>query len=152
MCLSWVCADVCWGCVPVCCVLLCMCIAGLQWLLYNFAGAVHRYYESRRRLFLDSQPERVERARTTRRNSKNKALRKQVWDTHLVNFLLSVIISICHTHSRMTGERGYWRGIRSENGGHRLTTGSWRMKVMLMMSSVSINWHGVQKVHNTPIF
>ena len=25
-----------------------------------FSGAVHRYYESRRRLFLDSQPERAE--------------------------------------------------------------------------------------------
>jgi len=76
----WVCADVCWGCVPVCCVsiLLCMCIAGLQWLFYNFAGAVHCYYESRRRFFLNSQPEWVERARMTRRNSKNKALRKQV--------------------------------------------------------------------------
>ena len=71
LCACLECADVGRGCVPVLSVqmyvgvvflcamsvLLCMCIAGLQWLFYNFAGAVHRYYESRRRRFLDSQPE-----------------------------------------------------------------------------------------------
>lgn len=41
-------------------------------------GAVHRFYESRRRLFNDQQPGRVEAANKTKKNSKLTALRKQV--------------------------------------------------------------------------
>ena len=51
-------------------------------------GAVHRYYESRRRLFLDCQPERVEEAKKTKKNSKNTALRKQVSSTNALSELL----------------------------------------------------------------
>ena len=43
-----------------------------------YTGAVHRFYESRRRLFNDEQPGRVEAANTTKKNSKQTVLRKQV--------------------------------------------------------------------------
>ena len=41
-------------------------------------GAIHRYYESRRRLFNDDQPNRIEAARKTRLRSRSIAFRKQV--------------------------------------------------------------------------
>ena len=56
-----------------------VCIAlWLRMSFFSHTGAIHRYYESRRQLFLDSQPERAERAKITRQSSNNKALRKQV--------------------------------------------------------------------------
>ena len=46
--------------------------------MYYIVGAVHRFCESRRRLFNDEQPGRVEAANKTKKNSKLTALRKQV--------------------------------------------------------------------------
>ena len=46
------------------------------------------YYESRRRLFSDSQPERVEKARVTQQNSKKKVLRKEVFKSKVEVFNL----------------------------------------------------------------
>ena len=46
--------------------------------MYHIVGAVHRFYESRRRLFNDQQPDRMEAANRTKKNSKRTALRKQV--------------------------------------------------------------------------
>ena len=43
-----------------------------------YSGAVHRFYESRRRLFNDEQPGRVEAANATKKKSKQTTLRKQV--------------------------------------------------------------------------
>ena len=43
-------------------------------IILHCTGAVHRFYESRRRLFLDFQPERVDEAKRTHQNSKNTAL------------------------------------------------------------------------------
>jgi len=39
---------------------------------------VHRYYESRRRKFNDSQPHRLEKAKMTKKNQSKKYLRTQV--------------------------------------------------------------------------
>ena len=58
--------------------LVCVCTC-IVTVIVTITGAVHRYYESRRQLFIDSQPERIEVARRTRQNSKNKALQKQVY-------------------------------------------------------------------------
>ena len=44
----------------------------------TFAGAVHRYYESRRRLYNDSRPTRIEIAQIAKRTSKKKEKRKRV--------------------------------------------------------------------------
>ena len=41
-------------------------------------GAVHRYYESRRRLFNDSQPNRVPIVERNKKNAKKKAFQKRV--------------------------------------------------------------------------
>ena len=49
---------------------LCMCLC--------YVGAVHRYYESRRRLYNDSKPNRVDRARKYKHVSKKKETRKWV--------------------------------------------------------------------------
>ena len=46
--------------------------------MYYIVGAVHRFYESRRRLFNDEQSGRVEAANKAKKNSKLTALRKQV--------------------------------------------------------------------------
>ena len=43
-----------------------------------YVGAIHRYYESRRRLFNDEQPSRREAARETKSKSRKTAFRKQV--------------------------------------------------------------------------
>lgn len=50
----------------------------LKYLHRPFPGSVHRYYESRRRLFNDSQPRRRETAKKTKIKSRKQALRKQV--------------------------------------------------------------------------
>ncbi len=42
------------------------------------SGAVHRYYESRRRLFNDEQPGRRDVAREMKVQSKKKALQRKV--------------------------------------------------------------------------
>ncbi|CAI8044653.1 hypothetical protein GBAR_LOCUS24753, partial [Geodia barretti] len=42
--------------------------------------AVHRYYESRRRLFNDIQPGRLHIARKTKKKSRNKAHRKLLYE------------------------------------------------------------------------
>ena len=54
------------------------CVPWVIFLLFPVIGAVHRYYESRRRLFNDSQPSRLEKAQISKCNSKKLALRKQV--------------------------------------------------------------------------
>ena len=41
-------------------------------------GAIHRYYESRRRLFNDSQPNRRAKAKEVVRSSKKHKLRQRV--------------------------------------------------------------------------
>ena len=41
-------------------------------------GAVHRYYESRRRLFNDDKLSRIEKAKETKLKSKKKSYRKTV--------------------------------------------------------------------------
>ena len=46
--------------------------------------AVHRYYESRRRLFNDSQPSRVVKSKEAKKNSKKQSLRKQVQNNNMV--------------------------------------------------------------------
>lgn len=45
---------------------------------YIVVGAVHQYYESRWYLFNDKQPDRVETARNTMKNSNHTTLQKQV--------------------------------------------------------------------------
>ena len=44
----------------------------------NILGAVHRYYESRRRLFNDSQPQRREKATQVKRTSQKRKLQQRV--------------------------------------------------------------------------
>ena len=51
---------------------VCLCLYAIKLFIYNI-GAVHRYYESRRRLFNDSQPSRVEKAH----ESKQKIVAKK---------------------------------------------------------------------------
>ena len=58
--------------------LLCMCGDYTCFFAIISPGAVHRYYESRRRLFNDIQPGRLHIARETRKKSRNKARRKLV--------------------------------------------------------------------------
>ena len=45
---------------------------------YAYKGSVHRYYESRRRLFNDSKPERVEVALQVQMDARRKERRKRV--------------------------------------------------------------------------
>lgn len=47
-------------------------------MIFNHAEAVHRYYESRRRLFNDSKPERIEKAQEGKGKYKKQVLRKRV--------------------------------------------------------------------------
>ena len=54
--------------------------------------AVHRYYESRRRLFNDEQPSRIEAAKKTRLKSRAVALRKQVYRNYTFIYL-AVLLS-----------------------------------------------------------
>ena len=46
--------------------------------VYCSVEAVHRYYESRKRIFNDNQPHRLEAAQTAKRTSRRRALQKQV--------------------------------------------------------------------------
>ena len=66
--------------------------------IFNHTEAVHCYYESRRRLFNDSKPERIEKAQEGKRKYKKQVLRKRVStektfftevDKYLVNVLSS---------------------------------------------------------------
>lgn len=48
-------------------------------MYYNFfVEAVHRFYESRRRIFNDGKPERKESAEKSKRSSKKRERRKRV--------------------------------------------------------------------------
>ena len=64
------------------CVLNVIILQVLCWLFpsYTFmsVGAVHQYYESRRRLFNDSRPGRRESAKKARHSARKKELRKRV--------------------------------------------------------------------------
>ena len=43
-----------------------------------YIEAVHRYYESRRRIFNDDKPERKEKAMKSKKDSRKKGRRKKV--------------------------------------------------------------------------
>ena len=57
-----------------------------------YTGAVHRFYESRRRLFNDGQPGRVEAAIATKKNSKQAVLRKQVIVVLLIEYCMCGLV------------------------------------------------------------
>ena len=59
------------------CVNPCECIKNFLFLI----AAVHRYYESRRRLFNDKQPSRIHQVRKVQRETKKRLLRKKVLAT-----------------------------------------------------------------------
>ena len=69
-----------------------------RFLYYSFlTEAVHRYYESRRRLFNDNQPSRLEKAKESKKNSKKQSLRKQVFVYHFVCCTVSdLFVSLIH--------------------------------------------------------
>ena len=56
--------------------LCCTCMQ-LGYYFYT-TGAIHRYYESRRRLFNDSRPVRRDKAAATKVRSRKQSLRKKV--------------------------------------------------------------------------
>ena len=59
--------------------------------MLHIIGAIHRYYESRRRLFNDEQPNRREAARETKSKSRKTAFQKQV----CVSMYVCVCVRAC---------------------------------------------------------
>ena len=70
---------------------------------YNYTGAVHRFFESRRRLFNDDQPGRMQSANETKKNSKRTALRKQVTYS-AINYTLVVIKYVNNESGKHEGQ------------------------------------------------
>ena len=57
-------------------------------------GAIHRYYESRRRLFNDSRPARREKAAETRVKARKQSLRRKVGEIFVVCYLCTFCLAI----------------------------------------------------------
>lgn len=56
--------------------------------MHVHVAAVHRYYESRRRLFNDEKPERSPKATITKINTRKRLLRRKVFMYYFCNVLL----------------------------------------------------------------
>lgn len=56
-------------------------------------ASVHRYYESRRRLFKDQQPDRVEQVQKTKLNGRKRLLRRKVAGEPYNNASLSIMVT-----------------------------------------------------------
>ncbi len=72
-------------------VFVCVCIPVMYCkyvtILFPFCtGAVHRFYETRRRIFNDNKPTRKEHAQKAKVKARKKELRKRVWyDSNVIN-------------------------------------------------------------------
>ena len=53
-------------------------LLAIQFQNINIPGAIHRYYESRRRLFNDNKPAGTGRVRENKKNAQKKAYQKRV--------------------------------------------------------------------------
>ena len=81
----------------------------LNVLLFDLhaAGAVHRYYESRRRLFNDSQPQRRERATEVKHAAQKRKLQQLVY---------TVIMSVCNSYSSCVAFQKEKKGVEERSG------------------------------------
>lgn len=66
-----------------------------SWLYYVQVGAAHRFYESRRRLYLDSQPKRLDIVEKNKKSIKRKAMKMRVRVSVMVLKILIVIFLLC---------------------------------------------------------
>lgn len=61
-------------------------------LIDSFIATVHRYYESRRRLFNDSQPSRVDQVEKVKMNTKKRQQRRKVCVSVVPEYILFIFL------------------------------------------------------------
>ena len=103
--------------------------------VYPFVESVHRYYESRRRILLDSTPERMPKKIENDRNSK-KAQRQRI----VVYTLWRIMYNCVYICSCSIDERNISREILSRSIGMKLITITclWKAQMKMKMAQLSI--------------
>ena len=133
-----------WVCVCVC-VCECVCVCALTYTTALMcSGAVHRYYESRRRLFNDSRPGRKDTAKEVKERSKKTTLRKKASNSCCLCTVIVVHYVGCfiYNYSFTTDGKSIFAKPRSQTCGMLLTFVTWLKRVRETMTT-STNTHSL---------